>query len=161
MINVIVGQNAAGKTLFLSNKCVNCTSLVTNLSGYDCSYDTFREDRLHILENFTTGDVTVERDVVRVTGGWFAFSMEMLRYVSLLCRDGDRLVLDEPDLYVTDEDEVTLLYNLIKELGNSFKESYVATHRGNLVHYSGADIFTVENGILVPIDRGVVYENLL
>ena len=122
MIKWIIGLNGSGKTVYLEKlldkEVDNCSKIITNIR--QTHYSGFNADRLELLKQYDFYDIAIKRDD-------FEFTDYFLDVLTLLCRNGDTLILDEPDygLYGMD---INFLCDILEVLVDTYKKGYIATH---------------------------------
>jgi hypothetical protein len=164
MINIIVGDNAIGKTLILydKEKMPNTISNMSVLSNTEyLVYDIERAKKIsHLLG---CGDVVygnkVSFETTCVYGIKELMSDSMKQLLRLCSTKGDKLVLDEPDVGLTDKETATLAFMLGSELfAKEFKEIWITTHNSFLLNIEECNFYTITDKNLTSISREEAYE---
>lgn len=131
-----MGLNGAGKTLKLEDiqkkkieagkKCVSNLKKI-KYKGLDqrrvdivTGYDAF-------INIFDYREVREAKDSITSIDEEYAFSQEHLDILTLLCRPGDILILNEPD-FDLDAWEVCTIRDLLCILNKTYEEIHIVTH---------------------------------
>lgn len=131
----IIGDNAAGKTVILEKKLESYLSkglvVVTNLRKI--SYEGFNSKRLAIMCSDETAENILDYTFVSPSGnrllfdGDVSYSDEFINTLTLLCRKGDILILDEPE-YGLRSHEILIFCQLLPQLLETFISFSIVTH---------------------------------
>lgn len=172
MVSLYTGQSGQGKTTILKNilgEKVKCGRMVvTNLANFDCN--DFDQDRLDIVlshDNFENTFyyeelVVYQNRLVVVDEGQISedtYTDAFLNMLTLICRKGEILILDEPDLCLT-MDETTALIKIIRQVKDTYDEVYIATNNSWL--YMLADkAYLVENLTAQEIKPNELYGHII
>lgn len=141
MMHVIVGENASGKTVFLRKKVKELPHSVNNLIDDIFAHKRqFVRERLELLADYLVADSidTVGQGDINIINAYVPYTMEFKQAALMMCKEGDYLVLDEPDAKLSKVDG-NMMYRFMRILIPTYKECYVATHRVCLV---GEDLCT-------------------
>ena len=167
MINLIIGQNAIGKSTYLKKlyREIGFARCTTNLYGDLLPEDNtpFNEHRLSVVRDICDcDDVRAEgTSYVNIINSDPTFTRQFRDLVSIICRDKEYLLLDEPDLGITYYEEGKLL-KLIAYTCKSFKDIYIITHNENffaLPDYEAKTVVTKGNlSDLVTVQEGTEFE---
>lgn len=136
MINWIIGLNGSGKTVYLEkvlDKEVDSGSkIITNIR--QTHYSGFNADRLELLKQYDFYDILTDYGEIEVINNRlaikrddFEFTDYFLDIITLLCRNGDTLILDEPE-YGLYGMEINFLCDILEVLVDTYKKGYIATH---------------------------------
>ena len=136
MINWIVGLNGSGKTVYLEkvlDKEVDSGSkIITNIR--QTYYSGFNADRLELLKQYDFYDILTDYGEIEAINNRlsikrddFEFTEYFLDILTLLCRNGDTLILDEPE-YGLYGMEINFLCDILEVLVDTYKKGYIATH---------------------------------
>ena len=146
MITLLAGLNGQGKTIKLREIYSNLKSkytVITNLSRG--GYSGIDGKRFRLLSNeesfiniFDYHEIIKANDeLVIITDdgenelGVPIYTKYFLDLITLLCRPGDILILDEPDFGIS-IDETNMLVQILHLLKDTYKEIYIATHCSRL-----------------------------
>lgn len=135
MMHVIVGENASGKTVYLRRKVKELPYSVNNLVVDILAHKRkFVEERLELLADYLIADSidVVTGGDVNILNAYVPYTIEFKQAALSVCKEGDYLVLDEPDAKLNKVDG-NMLYRFIRMLIPTYKECYIATHRICLV----------------------------
>lgn len=153
MINLIVGENSTGKTLYLES-LIKTGKELTNLERLDkylnVPYDKLRVERLRDLyicdvdasNPFVLGLAEPDRPL----------TPNFIELVSLMCKEGDTLLLDEPDKDLQWY-ENNYFISFLLSISSSFKDIYIATHDDGIF---GLSIIDKATFMTVKKDKGTV-----
>ena len=136
MIKWIIGLNGSGKTVYLEKlldkQFDNCSKIITNIR--QTHYSGFNADRLELLKQYDFYDILTDYDEIEVINNRlaikrddFEFTDYFLDVITLLCRNGDTLILDEPE-YGLYGMEINFLCDILEVLVDTYKKGYIATH---------------------------------
>lgn len=154
MLNIIVSENASGKSKYLdglyttygASKCIypGKTNRLSRNVGY-------KSDALEIVSDLLHADSVIYEPFPVIIKPAFRVSKDFVQYLIDLCADRDYLLIDEPDLLFTD-DECGILYSFLSETSGLFKETWLVSHSGVVTGIPVSNIFTInETGGLSPI----------
>lgn len=163
----IVGLNSSGKTVNLykelnQNRTPNT---VTNLQKV--CYNNFDETRLDLICNSYEwqGDM-FEYDEIEIINNSIVLKMDGMNYtqafldiITLLCRKGDTLILDEPE-YGLYESEIPMLMHCLMYLIPTYKNVTIATHCQYLFAVEPDNFYWCENYKLKKITQRELYEHI-
>lgn len=136
MINWIIGLNGSGKTVYLEKlldkEVDNHSKIITNIR--QTHYVGFNADRLELLKQYDFYDILTDYGEIEVINNRlaikrddFEFTTYFLDVITLLCRKGDTLILDEPE-YGLYGMEINFLCDILEVLVDTYKKGYIATH---------------------------------
>lgn len=136
MVDWIVGLNGGGKTVYLEkmidNELDNGSKIITNIR--QPYYKGFNADRIKLLEQYDFYDILTDYGEIEVINNRlaikrddFEFTDYFLDILTLLCRNGDTLILDEPE-YGLYGMEINFLCEILEVLVDTYKKGYIATH---------------------------------
>ena len=150
MIHLIIGNNTIGKTLYLkkllssylSNKnYAVLTNLIPPTYVVNIEYD---DRRINIFEDITYAEHTDRSPaLLGFVGANLKNSTEFASLVTILCKQGDILLLDEPCMGLTNQQKIRFI-QLIDEMRHTFKEVYIVTHYEGFLNLGNLDILTVK-----------------
>lgn len=136
MINWLIGLNGAGKTVLLEealDKEISCgKGIITNIREvhYNC-FDVQKLDALEQAENFADifdyGELKIINNKLAIINNDFNYTEQFLDILTLLCREGDTLILDEPEFGLFGI-EIDLLAQILQILIPFYSTGYIATH---------------------------------
>lgn len=171
MVRMFIGLNGNGKTLMLRNiqrNLKNKYSIVSNLRNY--KYEGFDKTRLELLltdDNFDTifdyHEVIKTNDKLVILtseddGEKEVYSSYFTNILTLLCRKGDILILDEPE-YGLYSDEIKALCDILELLKETYVNIFIATHCSRLFYLSDK-AFWIENYVAKEITEEELYEHI-
>lgn len=134
MITIIVGNNAIGKSAYLKNKVKNRVGITENIIYNGIEFETvlkYREyngDRINELQEVLDADEIVE-NVKELTASntEIEFTGSFRDIVSVICREGNELYLDEPE-YGLNDVEISYLVKFIYRILDTFDNIEIVTH---------------------------------
>lgn len=157
MMNVLVGNNAAGKTAWLRSigeqHIGECVSNIPELERHIESLDSRILDDLELT--FEHGDIISSKSDILIVGYDRDFSKGFREMLTLACASTDWLLLDEPDACMVSEDEIIIFYDTLARTQDYHKNIYVATHCDFMVTSYMDNLFTIVDGELVPVTEGL------
>jgi hypothetical protein len=164
MINIIVGDNAIGKTLILyeKEKISNTISNMSVLANTEyLVYDIERAKKISKL--LGCGEVVygnkVSFETTSIYGIKELMSDSMKQLLRLCSTKGDKLVLDEPDVGLTDKETATLAFMLGSDLfAKEFNDIWITTHNSFMLNIDECNFFTIIDMNLTSISREEAYE---
>ena len=145
MLNILIGCNGQGKTIYLEKELEDKGkeyTVVSNLTTDD--FDTtnlgISMERMTLLdEDFRdmclAGDDIVilsSNNVGIKTEDDWVYSDAFLKIFNKIMLESEVLILDEPEFMLKDNEE-TILRELLVRLKDTYKEIYVATHNQDLM----------------------------
>lgn len=158
---LIVGENASNKTVYLRGLLEKAGSVVTNMVMPIKRSTSFSTDRINILQDYLIADVTVDVDRLVIVDNYLPVDNNLLSVLTLLCTEGETLILDEPERDM-DYGSQNMLYDFIYKIRNTFRDSYVATHKINLVGEPDCICCTVDSNLSrVEIGEEEAYEYVI
>lgn len=146
MINLIIGQNALGKTAYLKQLIsrLDFNKIITNIEkdpGLDIT--PYNEDRINILKDIAEcGEVMTSLSLINIADDMVVYSIDFLTLITLLCRDRDILILDEPDMMLNIT-ERSLLVNFIAYAERTYKLIVIVTHDSLTFSLPNYTLYTV------------------
>ena len=158
MLNYIIGSNSLGKTVYLRKlyKGYSDKLVVTNLLHADYAKVSYDNKMIQCLEETYGCDVQVGT-VVLVTNLGYSQNRAMQIIESLMLKDAEVFILDEPEFGVDNED-IGVLFSILEEMRNLGKEVWVVTHNVDLILMDGIKVYTLRNDSLVEVRREDVEE---
>lgn len=145
MLNVIVGENSSGKTLYLDYLYMH----------NDCSYNRMstesmlRDIDVNLL-NYAYPDAEVRGKEICLIDSDADSISEVTRIMNIMFRKSDILLLDEIDATLNETDKY-LVYRAVLLIARK-KPVYAVTHDEDLTFYADA-VYTVRDGELVTLTR--------
>jgi hypothetical protein len=86
-------------------------------------------------------------------------SDSMKQLLRLCSTKGDKLVLDEPDVGLTDKETATLAFMLGSDLfAKEFNDIWITTHNSFMLNIDECNFFTIIDMNLTSISREEAYE---
>jgi hypothetical protein len=151
MINLIVGENSSGKTVYLEKllKEKYKYGVSTNMLKIDPKIESvgFNQERVNILDEITICDgINSTGQYLEFTGKKETYSLEFIKLLSLICKDNSILILDEPDLMIEDTEGSRLAY-FMSRVGHTFNEVYIVTHDELMLSIPDAKYWTVDKNM--------------
>lgn len=169
MVNVILGHNATGKTLFLNNLLKDNQKAVTNLiQPVFFSETKFNSEAVNRIERaLGISDITKRGTSINyVSNDGVELSSEMCDLLFLLCCDMDVAILDEPDFGMTEVERGKLI-TVFSYLSTIFLEIWITTHDEGMLYLDNANYYRVErmhgssNVRLISLSRENCYEYII
>lgn len=153
MINLIVGENSTGKTLYLES-LIKTGKELTNLERLNrylnVPYDKLRLERLRDL--YICEVDASNPFVLGVTEPDRPLTTNFIELVSLMCKEGDILLLDEPDKGLMWY-ENNYFISFLLAVSSSFKDIYIVTHDEGIFVLN---VMGKANFMTVKKDKGTV-----
>ena len=168
MLRLVVGQNAIGKSVYLNDQLLLNSSNVninTNLADADflCSRDYDDERVEHLEEVLDLCDIYLGESRIKITNCEVDVSITFEEIITIICKQGDYLYLDEPEYGLKDW-EITRLFNLIIRVADSFKEVIIVTHNELFLGVPDKEVCTVEwqnsSYVLKPVEEDKIYDTI-
>ena len=167
MLNIVIGRNASGKTFYLERliKKYGITNVNTNLANRDDTYDIpYNKQRIEILKNVMDADeIHEQRSVLSISGDLIDdISPEFLELVSLICRDKDILLLDEPFKLIRDN-EYGWLLDFLAQVQLTYSKIVIVTHNELALGLPDICIMTIKmedtdsNISQIPVTEDMAY----
>lgn len=139
-----IGENGTGKTVLLEEildrEIEKGFKVITNLRNI--KYDGFDEDRINLIRNYDDFNLLFDyheikvnsNDRMEVVDSEIKYTDSFINLLTLLCRKGDVLILDEPEfmLYGIEISSMVELFEILKE---SYKKAFIATHCQELLDF--------------------------
>lgn len=149
MLEIIIGQNASGKTLYLYN-CIkeeldkNNTDFITNLNLLSAERAGFNEERIEILYDIidTADEIITSNKILNIKADE-NFSKAFLEIMTLFCKDKSTLFLDEPEQGLSNR-ELYILANFLDKAEETYKRIVITTHSELLADTEYAKAYTVK-----------------
>ena len=167
MIRIIVGENASGKTLYLDrilekyglSEC--CTNIVDDPTLNKVEYNDKRIWHLsYVLE---TSDIELTDQILRIADANAVLTPNFDRLATIICKNRDILILDEPCFGLKFAERCRLL-SFLNLVNVTFKEVYIVTHNEVMLSIDNIDVSTIEmdrntSGLkLIPVSEDKWYE---
>lgn len=147
MVRLIIGKSASGKTLYLKrvleqhNLDEVCTNLLDDVSLANTPYN---RERIEILDDvLETATIEEQKTSLRITGANAPLTHVFDSIVTIICKDRDILILDEPCFGMTLV-EKNKIVNFLSSAVRTFKEVYIVTHYEVMLGIPDIEILTVK-----------------
>lgn len=165
MVNIVVGDNACGKTKFLRSLIKNTPLFETNIKEYSSQTITsLDESRLQKLRDFYLIDeLECDEDnivVIRYCDGYESHvaKRDFVNIVEKICNNAEIVILDDPELDINAEADIILLRHILSECSEGLAEIWLTTHCPGLTFIDNAKFWTVKDDKLLAIREADVYE---
>jgi Fe-S cluster assembly ATPase SufC len=162
VVSIIVGNNAIGKSLFLKNKLV--AGAVSNFTEDENSrIAPISEIKVHEMIKILKTDIDINNQELYFGklyfGGKYSFVNDKFKNIlTMMCKEGSILLLDEPDLHLSDSD-ITILSCVLENCNDKiFKEIWITTHEIGMLNIEGCRYYTLVDGCIVNIKKEEAYE---
>lgn len=142
-MNIYMGLNGQGKTLYLQNyaSTIPNNKIITNLEpipGFEAR--ELSDDRVRIISDkynrykiFDGNEIVIgDTSIIVTTADKGEYSKAYLDMVHMLIKQGDVLILDEPDMGMT-VDETNKLAIILELLYTTYKDIRIAMHSQDLL----------------------------
>lgn len=162
MIELIIGQNTLGKTAYLQEviEGYGIKNIINNIkSDISIEFVGYNKERLDILQDLLMADEIVEGRQLSVVNSYIDLSKYFLELFTLMCKERDILILDEPDKCLTST-ETLLFLNFISFANRTYKHIYIVTHNELMLGLPSKEIYTVKFNRDRTIDKILVKEDL-
>lgn len=165
MINLIIGKNALGKTVYL-NKLKDKNDLdkiITNLITFRyIKNEKYNQERLDILQELLLADEIIPTNPkLTIVKPDFEISQEFIDIMTLLCKDRNLVLIDEPNKGLTPHERFRLI-SFLAQTAHTFDSVYIVTHYEGMLAIPNINIYTVDkynNELnLIQLNRGEAYE---
>lgn len=152
MIQLIIGQNASGKTLYLDTiieeklKHADDINFVTNIGNNKYNELLFSKKRVKILDDILMDfcdSIDTSNELITPINSEIVFSTDFLYMVTLLCKNVDEIYLDEPEQGLI-EFEIKLLTNFLELIDKTYNKIVIVTHSELLVQMPYFDAYTIK-----------------
>ncbi|MBR1455147.1 MAG: hypothetical protein IJ593_10995 [Lachnospiraceae bacterium] len=140
MLNVIIGHNGAGKTLYLRNiqdKLIINSSVTSNLDGI-IQPSEFNKQIVGLIESDDIWHKYFEDAQIVFAGSQyvtyeegFTYTDKVMNLLKIISKKADYCLLDEPDSGLTNREE-GIFADLLMMVYDKFKEVYVVSHSGTM-----------------------------
>lgn len=168
MIKWLVGLNGAGKTVLLEEildrEIDNEKKIITNIRKVH--YNDFDIRKLNALEQsedfeaiFDYGELKIINNKITIINNDFRYTEKFLDILTLLCREGDTLVLDEPEFGLFGI-EIDILAKIFQILIPFYSNGYVATHCQELFSVEPNNFYWCDKYKLIKITEEELYEHI-
>lgn len=166
MINWIIGLNGSGKTVLLEEKLneeIDRGSIVvTNLRNVH--YEDFDKSRIEALkqseyyyEIFDYGEIEVVNNKIAIVNNEFRYTEYFINLLTLLCRCGSIIILDEPEFGLFGI-ETDLLVRILQILLPTYADGMVATHCQELLAIEPENFYWCDKYKLTKVKEDRLYE---
>lgn len=149
MLEIIIGQNASGKTLYLYN-CIkaelekNNTDFASNLNQLSYEDLKFNKKRIEILYDLIdTAEEIITNNKILSIKAEENFSKAFLEIMSILCKDVSTLFLDEPEQGLSRR-EIDILCTFIERANRTYKRVVIVTHCDLIIQCENIIIYSVQ-----------------
>ncbi len=134
MITIIVGNNAIGKSAYLKNKVKNRVSITENVIYNSTEFETVLKNRTYnydrieeLLEVLDAEEIIDNVRELTALNSEIELTGSFRDIVTVICREGDELYLDEPEFGLSDI-EISYLVRFIYRILDTFKHIEIVTH---------------------------------
>lgn len=150
MITLIIGDNAIGKSAYLKDRVKERVNVKENIIYNGEEFETVLKNRGYnkkrvdelkevldadeIITN--TKELTVINSEIELTGSF-------KEIISIICREGDEVYLDEPEFSLSDV-EVSYLVRFIYRIIDTFENIEIVTHAELFLMIAEADKKTID-----------------
>ena len=169
MVNVIVGQNAVGKTKKLMEIYSNSekSSTICNLdSDRDLTKNVIDIERLNSLAesiDIITEDVVIDNNntIVAIKMQGCKFSFDFCKVLNLLSKKVRTIILDEPEQGINLYEQV-LVYKLLKRIAfcHADLDIWITTHSSVLCDCETFSYYKILEGRMINITQEAANELL-
>lgn len=147
MITLIIGQNAIGKSAYLKNRIKKSSDngILTNIvsSEYLKNLD-YNEERIQQLEDILdTDNIIRNQDLLGIETDEVTIGQYFTRILTLICKNGSILYLDEPEFDLSYK-EIGFLVWFLCRVEDTFTEMEIVTHSEILLGIPNKKVQTVE-----------------
>lgn len=163
MVKIIVGQNCLGKSVYLEKLLctVNVERLNTNVAEVCLNSDLgYNQERVDSLDDvIECGTIYLGDNSISITDLDFRVSKAFEDIVTVVCREGDYLYLDEPE-YGLNSWEVAKLMCLIARVAETFTDVQIVTHDETFFGILDKSVYTVQyvnNEYTLQMVEGDIY----
>ena len=151
-MNILIGNNSSGKTLFLRKKYEeNFGDVSTNLEGViNLGERKISQDKLDYMSDIIDAQDMIcygQTAKVKFVDG-IAASEEFNKIIFILSIDASVLVLDEPTGLVS-YNEACMLHDILAKMDVWYKEVWISSHDSGVELYPNARFFTVGSGLVL------------
>ena len=169
MITLIIGQNAIGKSVYINKSAKQALKYSENITcnTWDATYlynRAYNEQRIEILkEMFDIENIVEKPHSLELNPEGIILGKSMSEILTLICKDGTELYLDEPE-YGLSTPEINYLVSFIWKISDTFKNIEIVTHSEIFLGILDAQKKTIELNscneyILVDL-KGSAYETI-
>lgn len=146
MITLPIGNNAIGKTEYLRKilKSYRFDDVITNMRPKEYILnETHNQERLDILSDILISeDIKPAKYQLIINDPCFELSTKFLELMTLLCRNRDIMILDNPDAELTFE-EKSVIISFLARTTHTYKQVFIVTHNEKMLCLK-AKFYTVE-----------------
>lgn len=149
MLEIIIGQNASGKTLYLYN-CIKAEiekgniDFASNLNKLSYEDLEFNTERIEILYDvIDTAEEIIETNEVLNIKADEKFSKAFLEIISILCKDASTFFLDEPEQGLSRR-ELDILCTFLERADRTYKRIVIVTHCDLFIQCENIKIYSVQ-----------------
>lgn len=148
MITLIIGQNAIGKSVYLKDKLkkeISSDDILCNfIDGSYLRTKRYNSNRIEELkELLDTDNIITNKDKLGIETDVLSISTEFENILTLICKEGDRLYIDEPEFGLSYK-EIGRLIAFIAIIEDTFKDIEVITHSEMFLGLNNANIKTIK-----------------
>lgn len=164
----IIGLNGSGKTVYLDNQIDEYKkkgSTIENVRNTK-QYSGFDEHRIALLEEMENYDIITNYGELRVINNKLEIITDGITYteyffnlITLLCRKGDYLILDEPEFGLYGM-ELSSLVEILMTLLPTYKDGIIATHCQKLLCIEPNNFYWCKDYKLTKIAEENLYEHI-
>lgn len=168
MIKWLVGLNGSGKTVLLEEELDNAIAsnkeIVTNIrpvsyQGFDIRKINKLKESEFFEEIFDYGDLEITNNKITIINNDFNYTDYFMNILTLLCREGNTLILDEPEfgLYGI---EIDILAKVFQILIQFYTDGYIATHCQELFSVQPQNFYWCHNYKIKKLTEEELYEHI-
>lgn len=162
MVNVLVGDNGNGKTQFLKQMLRKEGTISNIASDKSTEFVSISEEKVNELSEITGAKCSTNGSEVfvkdfKVGRRYVDIGAKLLSILTLLCREGSVLLLDEPDTHLT-EDDINILTFILEYCENLFNEIWVVTHNMIMLNIESCKYYKISKGNICSISKDDAYE---
>lgn len=170
MVKWIIGLNGSGKTVYLEEKLDEeidknrDNDIITNIRPVH--YEGFAAYRIQALRNseycdeiFDYGELEVINNKIAIVNNEFHYTEYFINLLTLLCRNGDTIILDEPEFGLFGI-EIDLLVQILQILLPTYENGFIATHCEDLLTIEPNNFYWCNKYQLVKIGENELYEHI-
>ena len=148
MIKLIIGQNAIGKSVYIKNAANEALkkedSVLSNI--WNSKYlknRAYNDERIEVLYDILDAEEVIENtECLAVKGGQIMVGQNFANILTLICKCGDYLYLDEPE-YGLNNHEIGYLVAFLYKILDTFKLIEIVTHSELFFGIQEAEMRTV------------------
>lgn len=148
MLTLIIGQNAIGKSVYIKEEAKRAMQEDENVLCNFISSDylkniRYNQERIEILGDLLDANEIKQSAEMLFIDRDMPITKKFTEIVTLICKNGDRLFLDEPEYKLHDR-EIGMLVAFIYRVADTFKQIEIVTHSELFLGILSAEIKTVK-----------------